>query len=156
MFHRDVKPENMCMYEGWDDNPKMVLIDFGIAASIADSDASVTMTSNPGTEYFMAPEYADRSRRHFTEKSEAFSIGAVMACLLTGDCSFSWRFDGPGFSIETMLRHVDVVFGEGYSGSAHYFAKLISRCIDNNEDQRPTINELLQDCCLFHLLHGGN
>jgi Protein kinase domain len=144
MFHRDVKPENMCMYEGWDDNPKMVLIDFGIAARIADSDASVTMTSNPGTQDFMAPEYGDRSRCHFTEKSEVFSIGAVMACLLTGDCSFSWRFDSPGFAIETMLRHVDGVFGEWHSDSAHDFAALINQCTDNNEDQRPTINKLLQ------------
>jgi len=148
MFHRDVKPENMCMYEGWDDNPKMELIDFGIAARIADSVASSTMTSNPGTEYFMAPLYADRSRRHFTEKSEVFSIGAVMTCLFTGDCC------GPGFGIDTMLQNADVVAGEWHSSIKHDFAALISRCTNHNENERPTIEELIQDLVKLRSQHA--
>jgi serine/threonine protein kinase len=67
MVHRDIKPGNICMYEAWDENPKVVLIDFGIAARISDPQASSTMPSNPGTECFMAPKYADRASCRFTD-----------------------------------------------------------------------------------------
>ncbi len=48
IYHRDVKPENMCMFEGWEqNNPKMVLIDFGIAKNVSNSSARFSMTNNP-------------------------------------------------------------------------------------------------------------
>ena len=128
IFHRDVKPENMCMHEGWEQTPRMVLIDFGIAKQIPNDRASLTMTSNPGTENFMAPEYADRKKCHFDAKSEVFSIGAVMTCLMTGDCSLVALGEHIDCKHPALLDHLDESGGKWHADVAQSFAKTISRC----------------------------
>jgi eukaryotic-like serine/threonine-protein kinase len=57
MLHRDIKPQNVCLNDGWKHTPKATLIDFGIAKSVSDMQANSVMTSNPGSNFFKAPVY---------------------------------------------------------------------------------------------------
>ena len=82
VLHRDIKPDNiMINREG-----EPVIIDFGIAALIAD-DASETLTQDGapiGSPAFMAPEQARGERDLISTRSDVYSLGATACLLLTG------------------------------------------------------------------------
>lgn len=140
VFHRDVKPENICLWEGWEANPKMVLIDFGIASRVATTGAMKTMTSNPGTIPYMADEYLHFPFK-FSAKTEVFSIGAVLVCLLTGDCSFS-HFDHRGCGIKAITEHFDASIGIWENGSDRELAAIAVDCLQKVESRRPSVQSL--------------
>jgi Protein kinase domain len=142
IFHRDVKPDNMCFWDGWDDNPKMVLIDFGIASRVAESLSGSVLTSCPGTIAYMAEEYLLRSSQ-FTEKSEVFAVGVVLVNLLIGDCSLT-RFDHRTVEQDKMLSHLDTSAGPWLGGTERALSALACRCLMKEPGKRPTVSELLK------------
>jgi serine/threonine-protein kinase len=82
VIHRDVKPQNVLLAEG-----RAKVTDFGIARSL-DVDVSVTQTGTVlGTGDYMAPEQALGERS--SERSDVYSLGAVIYELLTGDVLFT-------------------------------------------------------------------
>jgi serine/threonine protein kinase len=151
ILHRDVKPENICLCEGWEQNPKVVLIDFGIAKRVSNKQASTTMTSTPGTENYMANEYKEQG--NFGPKSEVFSVGATMTCMLTGDCSFA-SFDHRDCTEGTLLAHLDADGGGWPVGVVKKLAALVCQCNSNEVDKRPTVEALLKKLQVLRSLDG--
>jgi serine/threonine protein kinase len=154
IFHRDFKPENMCMHEGWEQTPHMVLIDFGIAKQVPNNFASSTMTSNPGTELFMAPEYADKNVCHFDEKSEVYSIGAVMTCLITGSFSLLALGQAKDCNSQILFHQRDNTGGEWPNDVAMEFANIISQCNSVGPIKRPTVKNLVAAIKNLRSLNG--
>jgi serine/threonine protein kinase len=142
IFHRDVKPENMCFWDDWENNPKMVLIDFGIASRVAERASGSVLTSHPGTIPYMAEEYLLRSLQ-FTEKGEVFSVGVVLLNLLTGDCSLTC-LNHRETSSDEILSHLDTSAGVWLAGTDRELASLSCRCLAKDPDKRPTISGLLR------------
>jgi serine/threonine protein kinase len=140
IFHRDIKPENICLWEGWETNPKMVLIDFGIASRVAANGASRTMTSNPGTTPYMADEYLHYPFK-FTAKSEVFSVGVILVCLLTGDCSFS-LFNHRICTLDVLMKHIDTSAGSWVSGCHQEVGTIALEALKAEESKRPTIVDM--------------
>jgi hypothetical protein len=140
IFHRDIKPENICLWEGWETNPKMVLIDFGIASRVAASGASRTMTSNPGTIPYMADEYLHHPFK-FTAKSEVFSVGVILVCLLTGDCSFS-LFNHRTCTLDVLMKHIDTSAGSWVNGCDQELGDIALEALQAEESKRPTIVDM--------------
>jgi Ran GTPase-activating protein (RanGAP) involved in mRNA processing and transport len=147
VFHRDVKPGNMCFWDDWENNPKMFLIDFGIASRVAESMSGLALTSCPGTIPYMAEEYLRRLhlRRlcQFSEKCEVFSVGAVFVNLLTGTCQ-STHFDHRTVSQEEILSYVDTSAGRWLADTDRSLAALACQCLDKDPNKRPTVSELLR------------
>jgi serine/threonine protein kinase len=84
IVHRDVKPENILL------TPKgAMLLDFGIARAIANSEAQRVTRSGftVGTSAYMSPEQAQGIR--VDERSDIYSLGCVLYEALTGRPPFS-------------------------------------------------------------------
>ena len=84
IVHRDVKPENILL------TPKgAMLLDFGIARAIANSEAQRVTRSGftVGTSAYMSPEQAQGLT--VDERSDIYSLGCVLFEALTGKPPFS-------------------------------------------------------------------
>jgi Protein kinase domain len=140
IFHRDVKPENMCLWEDWEINPKMVLIDFGLASRVAERASGRLLSSFPGTLPYMADECL-RHPQQFTEKSEVFACGVVFVNMLAGDCFLS--FDHRAVNEDDILMHLDKSAGPWFANTNRGLAALSSQCLSKNPENRPTISDVL-------------
>ncbi|MEM6468726.1 MAG: serine/threonine-protein kinase [Planctomycetota bacterium] len=82
MVHRDIKPANILIEESTD---RVKLTDFGLAR--ATDDVKLTKTGMvTGTPLYMSPEQATGGTAD--ERSDLFSLGAVMYEMLTGKSAF--------------------------------------------------------------------
>ncbi|KAK9292837.1 hypothetical protein L1049_020817 [Liquidambar formosana] len=79
VLHRDVKLANILM----DVNHRTVLADFGFARILGMGDNHVTMPRPFGSVGYMDPQMLQSGR--YTEQSDIYSLGIVMAELITGE-----------------------------------------------------------------------
>ena len=81
VIHRDVKPENILLYEG-----EAMVADFGIALAVSAA-AGVRLTQTGlavGTPAYMSPEQAV-SERALDARSDVYSLGCVLYEMLAGE-----------------------------------------------------------------------
>ncbi len=84
IVHRDVKPHNLFVCEG-DGAPTIKVVDFGLARSTGNADASAALTGTGavlGTPYYMAPEQIEDEP--VDARTDIYALGAVAWHLLTG------------------------------------------------------------------------
>jgi len=82
--HRDLKLENFIV----DKDFNLKLIDFGFCCDIKnEKNEHITHTKFLGTESYMAPEMLFE-RKYFADKSDIFSLGVVLFCMIVGQFPF--------------------------------------------------------------------
>jgi serine/threonine-protein kinase len=77
VLHLDIKPGNVLL----DSSDSVKLTDFGIARHLGDEHGATVMA---GTPKYAAPEQLRRGA-HVDQRSDVYSLGAVLYLLLTGD-----------------------------------------------------------------------
>jgi eukaryotic-like serine/threonine-protein kinase len=144
LVHRDVKPQNVLL----NDEGQAKMTDFGIARSVDVEGVTVTGTVL-GTSEYIAPEQARGQR--VDAHTDVYSLGVVLFELLTG----SVPFHGESF-VTVALRHVnepppDVL--EYRPDCPPRVALLIERSMAKSPDERPSMDELVQEleACLADL-----
>ncbi len=103
VLHRDIKPDNIMLYEHLGQPDRVKVLDFGIAAVIDPSsditDATLTITGAlVGTPRFMPPEHI--LGQPATPGSDLYSFGLTLIELLTGE-----RVVPGGDLIPTLFAH---------------------------------------------------
>jgi len=84
IIHRDLKPGNIIV----DRNGNPMVMDFGLAKDLY-SNSMVSMTGDiMGTPAFMSPEQAGGHVSATGERSDVYSMGAILYCMLTKEPPF--------------------------------------------------------------------
>jgi len=84
ILHRDMKPSNIMLMNPIDENPRVKLVDFGIA-KVADNTLSKSLTQTGevfGSPLYMSPEQAKGLTAD--ERSDIYSLGCVIYEALSG------------------------------------------------------------------------
>ncbi|HEY9719594.1 MAG TPA: serine/threonine-protein kinase [Trichormus sp.] len=89
ILHRDLKPSNIMICNYPESNPRVKLVDFGIAKFVDNNDAKqLTQTGEVvGSPLYMCPEQAKGTGSD--ERSDIYSLGCVMYEALSGIVPFS-------------------------------------------------------------------
>ncbi|MFE2308174.1 serine/threonine-protein kinase, partial [Streptomyces sp. NPDC059411] len=136
IVHRDLKPSNvMLTVEG------TRVIDFGISRALETSVESLLTSTGMvvGSPGFMSPEQV-RGRRAGA-KSDVFTLGCVLVYAATGELPF-----GHGASNQHAVMF-QIVEGEPALEKVgdEALRALIGRCLTKDVDERPGVEELLDD-----------
>ncbi|MFF1913445.1 protein kinase [Streptomyces sp. NPDC058239] len=136
IVHRDLKPSNvMLTVDG------MKVIDFGIARALETSVESLLTSTGMaiGSPGFMSPEQV-RGQRAGVE-SDVFTLGCVLTYAATGQLPFGQRASNQhAVMFQIVEGEPDLTRVEDAALRA-----LIARCLTKGIDQRPTVDELLED-----------
>jgi DNA helicase-2/ATP-dependent DNA helicase PcrA len=132
VLHRDLKPENILKQAQRE--PVVKITDFGLARFIK---AGSLSASTAGTPIYMAPEAWSGD---FSDKSDIWSIGAILYEMLTGVPPFlsdnltdlQQKIETNKFLLPTMIR----------AAIPEYLEHIIAKCLKSNPDARPTAREL--------------
>ncbi|KAL6332382.1 hypothetical protein AAG906_004952 [Vitis piasezkii] len=142
--HRDIKSRNILL----DENLRAVVSDFGLSRSIPLDKTHLTALVQ-GTFGYLDPDYFHSGQ--FTDKSDVYAFGVVLAELLTGEQAISSDRSEQGLanhfrSAMKQNRLFEIldnqVVNEGQKEEIFAVAKLTKRCLKLNGKKRPTMKQV--------------
>ena len=132
LLHRDIKPSNIML----DKDNHLFLLDFGIAKSLDESDATTLTVEGRGlgTPGYMSPEQF-RDTRNLKCSADIYSLGATIYFLLTGEPPFKGNTASEVFY--DLLARDPVPLHEYDPRISENFSQLIQQTLDRNPLKRP-------------------
>ena len=146
--HRDLKLENILL----DENNNPILCDFGFATFIEGEDGNRKLTEYLGTENYLSPEIS-KNIPYDGIKNDIFSLGVILFCLVFCNFGFSsaTRYNKLYKLIirnnfEQYWEEIGKKIGkEKVNNVSLEFKKLFFKIVSYNPEQRPSIDEILND-----------
>ncbi|CAH8380771.1 unnamed protein product [Eruca vesicaria subsp. sativa] len=149
IFHRDIKTANIML----DDNNKAKLADFGISRSVSEDQTHLT-TIVIGTPRYLDPEYHQSNQ--YTEKSDVYSYGIVLAELITGDLPICFKrspkyrrlatYFNRAMNENRLMEIIDAqIIGESKVGKIVAAAKIAKNCLNPMTRERPVMRQVLME-----------
>ena len=147
IIHRDLSSNNVLIIA----DRRAKVTDFGMSKLTDAATQAVTKTMCPGTLVYMPPE-AFREPPTYTRKMDCFSMGVIMiqvctrlwpepgprTCLVPFHASPTGKTEVPVLEPERRKNHIDLI------DPAHSFLPIMMDCLDNNEEERPSADELCE------------
>lgn len=132
LVHRDIKPANIWLEQRGEQLPRVRILDFGLARD-EDDDLHLTKTGSvTGTPAFMAPEQARGERAD--ARSDLFSIGCVLYCLLTGKPPFSGR--NSAAMLHAIINHQPQSLDEVQPTVPRGLTRLVMQLLEKDPERR--------------------
>ena len=153
IIHRDIKPENIFVGE----NNRIVLGDFGLSRF-----ENPTKSCNPGTVGYVAPEIINNDPYSFP--SDIYSLGCTIFYILF--LKRPYHFEKSENRTLSLAKKKNLIqfyeeyninddtiefkneFNELKENNSFYF-NLFKRCIELKPEDRPNINEIINDLNLY-------
>lgn len=95
IVHRDLKPENLYLTQRDDGQPRIKVLDFGIAKVLSDGATRSQATRSIGTPLYMAPEQFTAGAR-VSPATDIYSLGMIAYTLLVGSAYFTEEAEQAG------------------------------------------------------------
>uniref|UniRef100_Q3AQV2 Serine/threonine protein kinase n=1 Tax=Chlorobium chlorochromatii (strain CaD3) TaxID=340177 RepID=Q3AQV2_CHLCH len=127
--HRDIKPPNLLVF-----NSRLALADFGLVDYPDKKDISL-QNEEIGAKWTMAPEMRRESSKADSLKSDVYSLAKTIWIILTENPK---GFDGQ-YSIDSIIE-LKRFYNKTYTTPID---NLLTKCTDNDPNQRPTVNEII-------------
>jgi serine/threonine-protein kinase len=124
LVHRDLKPDNVLLYNG-----KWMIADFGIARFMEEATASNTLKDFL-SDWYAAPEQWRGERA--THSTDIYSLGCIAFCLLMGK---------PPFTKDPQAEHQNAPI-PSFSCADPRFSTLINMCLRKNDASRPSLSRV--------------
>eukprot|EP00261_Vitis_vinifera_P023717 XP_010655761.2 PREDICTED: wall-associated receptor kinase-like 22 [Vitis vinifera] len=147
ILHRDIKSRNILL----DENFRAVVSDFGLSRSIAHEKTHLS-TLVQGTFGYLDPEYFRSGQ--FTDKSDVYGFGMILAELLTGEKVICSSRSEESLAIHFRLAMKQnflfeildkVIVNEGQEKEILAVAKIAKRCLKLSGKKRPAMKEMAAD-----------
>jgi formylglycine-generating enzyme required for sulfatase activity len=84
VVHRDIKPQNIMVEDSSGENPRIYVLDFGLARQSSAHSSLSASGVIVGTPQYMPPEQAQGRPEQVDARSDVYGLGAVLYRLLTG------------------------------------------------------------------------
>ena len=155
VIHRDLKPTNIMVSGGYNLS-SLKVTDFGVAklagdlleeAAAGGGETMLLSQTAVGALPYMAPEAIDPSRE-VTQKSDVWSLGAMMYHIATGIAPF-----GTGLmAVQAIMSNEPLPVPDFIRTNAQFaplatqVIELASLCLNKDPARRPTCDELVQRC----------
>ena len=149
IIHRDLSSNNVLIIA----DRRAKVTDFGMSklTNATTHNQAMTKTMCPGTLVYMPPE-ALREPPTYTRKMDCFSMGVIIIQVCTRlwpepgprthlvpfDASPTGETEMPILEKERRRNHIDLI------DPAHSFLPIVMDCLDNNEEKRPSADELCE------------
>ncbi|KAJ9691223.1 hypothetical protein PVL29_013410 [Vitis rotundifolia] len=147
ILHRDIKSMNILL----DENFRAVVSDFGLSRSIAHEKTHLS-TLVQGTFGYLDPEYFRSGQ--FTDKSDVYGFGIILAELLTGEKVICSSRSEESLAVHFRLAMKQnclyeildkVIANEGQEKEILAVAKITKRCLRLSGKRRPAMKEIAAD-----------
>lgn len=139
LVHRDVKPSNI-LIPGWPDAPNYKnskLLDFGVAGRLEHGSTQAGMIF--GTLRYMSPEQIKGQAQ--SAATDVYGFGLLLYEMLVGHAPANRERD-----LTTLVIAIrDGVSAQDLEGVEPDLADLISRCVRQDPQERPSMNEVLKE-----------
>jgi serine/threonine protein kinase len=141
IFHRDIKPDNILLY-----NERFSLADFGLVDYPDKKD--ISSNNEPiGPKWTMAPEMKRESSNADASKADVYSLAKTLWIILTDRTK---GFDGQ-YSIESIID-LKIYYASSYTSPID---NLLISSTDNDPTKRPTITVFLEKLREWEVLNAN-
>ena len=132
VVHRDIKPQNLLLLSGRDE-PRVRLLDFGVAKIVDSDSASSSQGRFVGTARYCSPEQAEGSE--VGPSADLYSLGVLMFELVTGRPPF--QGDTPASLLYQHVNRRAPDIRTVVPTAPPAIASLVARCLQKDPASRP-------------------
>lgn len=140
VVHRDLKPSNVLL----DQTGQPCLVDFGLARAVDEFQDPTATGTILGTPSYMSPEQAAGRVREITQRSDVYSLGAILYEMLCGRPPFAG--ESPFDTVMQVLEREPLPPSQWNRKIPKNVEQICLRCLEKSPDSRySSALELAQD-----------